>query len=249
VRFSVKSDLGLVRTINEDSYFIRANEDNLPNVFIIADGMGGHNAGEIASATAAKYSGELFISKNSELANVENILDTIVDVMNHTNTKVFNMSKEKKENSGMGTTLITVVLIDRKLYIGHIGDSRLYKVSDNNIIRITTDHSLVEELVKSGSLTREEAERHPKRNIITRALGCADSIEVDTYIEEVKEDDIILMCTDGLNNMVLEDEIKKIILENDELDDVSSKLIEAANFYGGEDNATVILFKIDRFNN
>lgn len=246
MEFSVKSDLGLVRTINEDSYFVRANMDGLPDVFIIADGMGGHNAGEVASKTATDYAGELFNLKKEELFNKEDILDIIVDIIDKANTKVFNMSKEKKENSGMGTTLIAAVLIENKLYIGHIGDSRVYKITEDEIKKITTDHSLVEELYKSGSLTKEEADKHPKRNIITRALGCGSSIEVDTYIEAVKENDIILMCTDGLTNMVNEEEIKKIVQDNIDLEGICGKLIEATNKYGGEDNATIIIFRIGK---
>jgi protein phosphatase len=245
VRVSVKSNTGLIRTVNEDSFFVNTDYENLPDIFIIADGMGGHNAGEIASKTAAEFTGEVLVNTPGALIDEDNIETNIIEAMEKANQKVFEMSKSKSENSGMGTTLIVSILLGKKLYIGHIGDSRVYLIRDNKINKITSDHSLVEELLRSGTLTKEEAENHPKKNIITRAIGCSLVIDVDTYKQDVKEGDTILMCTDGLTNMVNESEIKNIIEKETDVDIASENLIKAANKNGGEDNITVILFKID----
>jgi PPM family protein phosphatase len=245
VRFSVKSDTGLIRTVNEDSFFVKANYENLPDIFVIADGMGGHNAGEIASKTAAEFTGEVLVNTPGALTDADRIESDIVNAMEKANQKVFEMSKAKSENSGMGTTLIVSIVYGRKLYIGHIGDSRVYIIKNDTIRKITSDHSLVEELLKSGTLTKEEAENHPKKNIITRAIGCSVVIDVDSYEQEVENGDVILMCTDGLTNMINENQIKDIIEKENDLSIVCDNLIMKANENGGEDNTTVILFRID----
>ena len=146
-------------------------------------------------------------------------------------------------NSGMGTTLIMAVIHNGMLYVGHIGDSRVYLLRKDEMRQITTDHSYIEELIKTGSLTREEAQYHPKKNVITRALGCSEYIKVDTYLSDIQEGDTLIICTDGLTNMLNEDEIKRIVTSTDDIDAACDELVRKTNEYGGIDNVTVILIK------
>jgi len=164
-------------------------------------------------------------------------------VMEEANTDVYKKSLEHEGDRGMGTTLIVTVVHNKKLTIGHVGDSRVYMIRDDSILRLTEDHSFIEELVKNGTLTREEAENHPNKNLITRALGCSDSIQVDTYKYDLKDDDVCVVCTDGLTNMLGEKEIKDIVLNSGDPEIACDKLIMEANERGGEDNITVIVFR------
>lgn len=244
MKFGVKSDRGIVRTINEDSYNIIAGYPNLPVCFIIADGMGGHNAGEVASQTAVDSVSKSILEFSEDLFNEETAQEKIREIMKNANADVYKLSTEQAENHGMGTTLILSVVCKKKLFIGHIGDSRAYIIRDGMMEQITTDHSFIEELVKNGSITRQEAQKHPQRNIITRALGCSKEVEIDTFSCNIKDNDIFLMCTDGLTNMVDEDRIKDIITAFDDMDKACNELVNEANSNGGEDNITVIAFKI-----
>ncbi|MCX8129011.1 MAG: Stp1/IreP family PP2C-type Ser/Thr phosphatase [Clostridia bacterium] len=244
LRFGVKSDKGMVREINEDSYNIIAGYSEIPVAFIIADGMGGHNSGEIASKMAVEYISNSVMNISKDFENSD-IAETIKGFMEKANADVYKASQEHEDNFGMGTTLITALVYQKKMYIGHVGDSRVYLIRENRIERLTTDHSFIEELIKSGTLTREEAENHPKKNIITRALGCSEDIQVDTYIADIMSDDTFILCTDGLSNMLDDDEIMEIVKANDEPAAVCEKLVDAANKNGGEDNITVILIKND----
>jgi PPM family protein phosphatase len=243
MRYAVKSDKGMIREKNEDSYNIIDNYNGSLIIFIIADGMGGHNSGELASKmavdTASKY-----IRNTPEMMNSrENIPRAIKKIIDDTNSNVFANSKKNIENTGMGTTFIITVIFNKRLYIGHVGDSRVYLIRNNEIIRVTTDHSYVEELVKIGSLTREEAESHPRKNIITKALGCEQTLEADIYSCDCKKDDCLILCTDGLTNMLGEQEIKEAVLNSKTPEDACNILIKRANKNGGRDNITVIVIK------
>lgn len=243
MKISVKSDKGLLREKNEDSVQVINGKEGIPVTFIIADGMGGHNSGEIASRLAVNYVAD-FIAANPAMFLDESVItDSIKTVMNNANDFVYTSSIKEESNYGMGTTLIVAVLLNNRMYIGHVGDSRVYIIREGNIKKITTDHTYIEELVRNGSLTREQAEKHPKRNIITRSIGCSEEVLVDTYYYEVEEDDVFIFCTDGLTNMLCEEEIKSIILENEDPEVACNELIRRANEEGGEDNITVILFK------
>lgn len=243
MKFAAKCDRGMVREKNEDSYNIISGYKDVPTTFIIADGMGGHNSGEIASKTAVD-----FISKSvlefpeKKIANGDIPL-FIKQIIEDANREVINVSKERIENYGMGTTVIVASVWDDNLYIGHVGDSRLYLIRDGKMERITTDHSYIEELVQNGTLTREEAENHPQKNIITRALGCFDEIVVDTYVCEIRKGDYFVLCTDGLTNMLSENEIKDIVLSADNPETACDALVRKANENGGEDNITVIVIE------
>jgi PPM family protein phosphatase len=243
LRFGVKSDKGMIREINEDSYNIIAGYSGVPVSFIIADGMGGHNSGEIASKMAVDLVSEKIL-QIPEIPDFENrVSETIKCFIEEANKEVYEASKKNADNYGMGTTLIVALIHEKKLYIGHVGDSRVYLLRGNLLIRLTTDHSYIEELIKIGTLTREEAENHPKRNVITRALGCSEEIEVDLYISDIKESDLFILCTDGLTNMLEEEEISNIILENEDPETACSRLVNSANSAGGEDNITVIVIR------
>jgi len=243
MRFSVKSDTGNVREKNEDSYNIIAGYTGVPVAFIIADGMGGHNSGEVASKMAVDLISAYILQFPEMFVKELDILTSINEIMEKANNEIFLKSQENEDNYGMGTTLTLAVVYDKSLFLGHVGDSRAYLIRDEIINKITIDHSYVEELIKLGTLTREEAENHPKKNIITRALGCTEKVEIDTYSFEIKENDTFILCTDGLTNMLNEEEIKNIVIENDDPETACRKLVESANNRGGDDNITVIVFK------
>lgn len=241
MRFAAKSDRGIVRDLNEDNYRLITGHENVPDIFVVADGMGGHSSGEVASGMAVGFA-EKYILDNRELfSNEESILSIIKQLMEEANTAIFTKAAESQSNFGMGTTLITAVVLKDKMYVGHVGDSRVYLIRDGKMEKITTDHSYIEELIKNGSLTREEAENHPNKNIITRALGCEEEILIDTLTIEIKENDIFVLCTDGLTNMLKEDEILDIIINEDDPEASCSELVRLANEKGGEDNITVIV--------
>ena len=237
-----KTDIGKAREMNQDFIYVSENMEDI-KLCILADGMGGYKGGEIASSlatTSAKdYIEENF--KDVDLQNPERIQDLIGKAMEYANKVVYQKSKENEELEQMGTTLEICLIYGNKVYIGHIGDSRIYRIRKNIIRRITTDHSYVETLVKDGTITREEAFYHPKKNMLIKALGCTEYIEPDITVKGFLEDDIILMCSDGLTNMLKEDEIYSIIKENTET--ACNKLIQKANELGGYDNISVIIIE------
>ncbi len=229
------SVIGMRRTNNEDAIYI--NEQK--NLYLVADGMGGCNAGEVASSTAISA----FVEAMENAENGET-LDKMMSAIAQCNKKVYQKSRENVEFLDMGTTLVAVTVENEKMFIVHVGDSRVYLFRENNLQQITTDHSYVMELVKIGSITREEAEVHPKRNIITRAIGIREEVEADTVIEDVKQGDKILLCTDGLSNMVSKGEMTKILIEQCSTEEKVKKLVVLANEKGGLDNISLILIEI-----
>jgi serine/threonine protein phosphatase PrpC len=231
----VISDIGLVRETNEDSYIC-----DPPHLFIVADGMGGHVAGEIASKLAVStVTG--YIQEHVGKDNLEVLLK---EAITQANTSIYQMALSKEEFSGMGTTVTASYVDGETIYWGHVGDSRIYLLRNGKLHQITSDHSLVWELVQSGNITKDEAYVHPKRNMLTRAVGTSCLITVDTGLVHWKPGDIVLMCTDGLTNMVSEQEICTL-MQRDDCDIISSvkQLVTQAKGAGGFDNITVILFK------
>ena len=192
---------------------------------------------------AVEFAEQYILTHPEVFSHEESVLSGIKKLMEEANTAIFTKASESQSNFGMGTTFITVVMLNNKMYIGHVGDSRVYLIRDGVIEKVTTDHSFIEELIKNGSLTREEAENHPKKNVITRALGCDQEILVDTLTVEVKDEDIFVLCTDGLTNMLREDEILDIILKSEDPETACNELVHCANEKGGEDNITVIIIK------
>ncbi|MBS3994303.1 MAG: Stp1/IreP family PP2C-type Ser/Thr phosphatase [Alkaliphilus sp.] len=238
------SHIGKVRDTNEDAYYISDNELKL---FIIADGMGGHNAGEIASHIAIDTIKD-YISKRIELFSMvseDNIDNIIKEAIIRANQVIFTKSSEEINYQGMGTTLTVVLILSgNAIYIGHVGDSRAYLYHNDKFRQITQDHSLVGELLRNGSITENEARIHPKRNIITRALGTEHNIIVDLYKIEINNDDIIVLCTDGLSNVVDVEEIEDIIIRCHNIQEGCEHLVSLANERGGYDNITVVAIKM-----
>ena len=244
MKFAAGTDRGLKREINEDPYRIIPESSQNPSAFIIADGMGGHNCGEVASRMTVDYISDYIEHSSSQLFSCQDIGEEIKKLVGDANITVFEASLSKPETNGMGTTLTMAVITDSKVTVAHVGDSRLYLARSANLRQITEDHSYIEELIKNGSLTREEAESHPRKNVITRAIGSSRDIEVDLMDLEAENGDVFLLCTDGLTNMICENEIYNIIKDN-EPEKACEQLIDAAKGKGGEDNITVIVIKFE----
>lgn len=243
MKVGVATDIGLVRSINEDSYYCSNGTRGL-YLYIIADGMGGHSGGEIASKASVETVRH-FIETNFERPEyVEDRLSMIREAMARANSEVYNRATAIDGLEGMGTTL-TMAIIDRKrLYVGHIGDSRMYLLRNGKFDKLTEDHSLVAELIKKGSISPEEGDRHPQKNIITRALGTDRNIEMDLLTKDLQRDDLILMCTDGLTNMLDLEEIVSLCDAEVNPQSLVEKLVDSANNKGGTDNTTVIAVKV-----
>ena len=239
MRAFAKSDVGKLRDTNEDSYYI-SNVDDEIKIFILADGMGGYNGGEIASklavSTALSYIQTNFANTPKEK---EDILNLVKSAMEYANMVVYEKSNNEKELTGMGTTLEVCLIYNNKVYIGHVGDSRVYRIRKEFIRKLTHDHSYVQKLVKDGTITEEEARNHPKKNMLMKALGCTAFLEPDVTVKGFIKDDIILMCSDGLSNMLDDEEIYEIIRQEGTL--AAEKLVEKANENGGYDNITAIV--------
>lgn len=236
-----RTDIGKKRKINQDYIFAGVEKiGDLSNLFIVADGMGGHAAGDYASRTSVEAMKE-FIDNSFEVNRVK-ILSQAVETANNV---VYAMSRSDRNLSGMGTTVVAATFVGSFVQIVNVGDSRAYIVSDKGIRQITVDHSLVEEMVKSGSLPREQARNHPEKNIITRAVGIKNTVEVDVFTEEIQFGDYVLLCSDGLTNMVTDEDIRDIILNSDDVEDAVVRLVDTANEQGGKDNISAILVRYE----
>lgn len=226
------SDVGRVRKANEDSYYLQVP------LFVVADGMGGAQAGEVASGLAV----ESFKEPLDESLAPE---PRMANVVRHANHAIHAKSKSDDEFQGMGTTLTALLLGDDELTIAHVGDSRAYRLRDGELERLTRDHSLVGEMVRRGAITEAEAEVHPQRSILTRALGPEDDVEIDTLSHGVKAGDVYLICSDGLTGMVDEATIAQEMGSGKSMREIADALIRKANENGGVDNITVVAFKVD----
>ncbi|QUI22924.1 Stp1/IreP family PP2C-type Ser/Thr phosphatase [Vallitalea pronyensis] len=229
---------GKIRSINQDSFYI-SNEavGNLPNLYIIADGMGGHKAGEYASLCAV----EEFLNY-TKTHHHEHVKDAFTSGIHYINDFIYKKSLSNESYHGMGTTFIVSSIKDNCLHVANVGDSRLYLINDT-IAQITEDHSLVEEMIKCGELTRGEERNHPNKNIITRAVGVDEHVECDIFTLNVSNDEFILMCSDGLTNMLEDDKILRVVESNQTLEDKLDELIELALNNGGTDNIAAVLIK------
>ena len=223
---------GRKRRHNEDSYVVE------PPMFAVADGMGGAKAGEVASGLAAAALKETGTDGSSGEERVTQLIQ-------EANRRVFRRANEDREASGMGTTMTVALVEDGRVVFGHVGDSRAYLIREGSIEQLTDDHSLVAELVRSGRLTPEEAEAHPQRSVITRAVGTEPDVDVDTFTIEPEAGDLFLICSDGLTDMVDDGTIIDAIERHrDDLDEAAKALVGAANRVGGEDNITVLLVEV-----
>lgn len=237
MRVMALSDVGRVRSNNEDVF--RILEDQM--VFIVCDGMGGHQAGEIAAEIAAKDLSEVL--SQPDALTPANFKEVIPDLLKGINTKIMSMSSENDNYRNMGTTMVLAKVIDQVLYVANVGDSRCYILRDGVLNQISKDHSLVAELVKIGSISASEAENHPDKNIITSALGVDEAFDI--FMDEVSLTGVshILLCSDGLSNMLSSQQITDL-LEVEPFEKVVEKLVQTANELGGQDNITVICIEI-----
>lgn len=231
------TDVGQKRVMNQDYVYCSTNPIGmLPNLFIVADGMGGHNAGDFAS----RFCVEMIVS-NISVSSEKTVIGVLENAISDTNEKLIQQSKSQSDLEGMGTTLVLATVFEHIMYVANIGDSRLYLINDT-IKQITEDHSLVEEMIRTGELKREEARFHPKKNIITRAVGVNGKVSADFFEVSINEEDIILLCSDGLTNMVEDSEIGEIVRQNkDNLEMAVEQLIKRANESGGKDNIAIVL--------
>ncbi len=227
-----KTDTGLQRRDNEDSAYARAP------VFVVADGMGGAQAGEVASQIAV----EAFEQGLPEDGSPE---ERLASRAREANTRIHDLSQAESERAGMGTTLTAAYLDRDDLAIAHVGDSRAYLYRDGTLTRLTQDHSLVDELVRRGKLTEEQAAEHPQRSIITRALGPEPQVEIDTWTYPLRDGDVVLLCSDGLTSMVSEELVATVLGRSESLEAAAQGLIDEANGAGGRDNITVVLFRLE----
>jgi PPM family protein phosphatase len=226
-----RTDVGRQRSANEDSLVLQ------PPFFAVADGMGGARAGEVASAIAAgAFDGA---SEAGEAAEAQ-----LARILREANRRIYDLAVTDESRRGMGTTLTAAKVHDGEVSLGHVGDSRAYRMRDGELEQITRDHSLVAELERSGQITPEAAEHHPQRSIITRALGPEPEVEVDTYTLSGRDGDLFLLCSDGLTSMISDDEVAAVLRTSATLDDAADALIKAANQSGGKDNITVVLFRL-----
>lgn len=232
------TDAGKIRTSNQDFIFTSADPvGNLPNLFVVADGMGGHAAGDFASHYGVSVMVET-VKKDTNFNPVKAIRNGI----SKANEEVFRSSQENEEMAGMGTTMVAASVVGEYLYVANVGDSRAYLLDTDEIRQISQDNSLIAEMVRLGELAPEEAAHHPDKNIITRAVGTEEKVEIDFYDLKLEEGQYFLMCSDGLTNMVENDEIHKVVYEAEEAGlDPAQKLIEKANENGGKDNIAVIV--------
>ncbi len=235
------TDVGQVREHNEDSI----DWDTERGMFILADGMGGHNAGEVASALAIEsIKHALYDVLTPEIISSEIVdyNDALYEAITYANTEIFEQALENTEYAGMGTTLVMCLIQNNNVLIANVGDSRMYVNNDNTIKQLTTDHSLVQEMVDNGYLSEEEAYSAVSRNLITRALGISEEVDVDLIEHEIQRGDVFLLCSDGLSDLVLDEEISAILKENiGDLNEAARLLVAAANAKGGKDNISVIL--------
>ena len=239
MRVLAKSDIGRAREMNQDSFFIPDANSEI-KLYILADGMGGYKGGEIASSLAVTSAKHYIVNNIQKVKKEkEEILALVKSAMEYANLVVFEKSREDAELHDMGTTLDICLILNNRVFIGHIGDSRVYRIRKNIIRKLTSDHSYVEKLLKEGSITKEEAYNHPKKNMLMKALGCSSIIEPDVMCKGFLKDDILLMCSDGLTNMLKDNEIYDILLRNPV--NPEKVLVNEANKKGGLDNITVII--------
>ena len=242
IKAYAKSDIGKAREINEDSFYITEDPLNKIQLFILADGMGGCNAGEVASKQAV-ISAKNYIENNFEDTpkDKDSLIQLVASSIEYANMVIYEESKKNDNLEGMGTTLEVCLIYNNRVYIGHIGDSRIYRIRKDFIRKLTQDHSYVQKLVQDGTITKEEAEHHPKKNMLMKALGVNAFVEPDVMVKGFQKEDILIICSDGLTNMVDINDIFKAVNQNFEM--ATKDLVDLANKNGGIDNITIITIK------
>ena len=234
------TDIGKKRSFNQDYAGMTTDEiGKLPNLFIVADGMGGHKAGDIASRFTVET-----IKTLIEQSQGKDAISIINDSVKMVNGLLLQKASQSEDYYGMGTTLVIATIFDNVLRVANVGDSRLYVIDDNDITQITRDHSLVEEMVLPGQLRKSEARTHARKNVITRAIGVEEQVEPEMFSIDLKENSKVLMCSDGLTNMLEDAEILSIVRNNSDIEDAARMLIDRANENGGKDNISVIIVEL-----
>ncbi len=238
------SNIGKVRRANEDSFGI--HQENQP-FYMVADGMGGHKGGAIASREAVMYITEHLKSHLKPEISEETLKQILEESVSRANQEIFQKGEDSRDCKGMGTTLTLAVPLQRenKVYFAHIGDSRAYVIGNDGMHQVTRDHSLVQELVSNGDITEEEAKEHPKRNVITRALGTENHVHPDVFPIDFSfvPDHYLLLCTDGLSNALEKEEIENVVRSSESIEGACERLINKANERGGQDNITVLILQ------
>jgi protein phosphatase len=238
MEFTFRTDIGRVRSHNEDSGGVFKN--NVGLLAVVADGMGGHRAGDVASAMSTNYFRELWEEEHTitSVLEAERWLAEHFDILNK---ELYDHAQQNEECHGMGTTLVVALCTDEFISIAHVGDSRAYIYNEFGFQLKTNDHSLVQELVRNGQISEEEAEHHPRRNVLLRALGTEKEIKIDITTLQVEDNQFVLLCSDGLTNKLSGDDLKWHLDEEKALHEKAEQLIKLANERGGEDNITVAI--------
>ena len=239
MRIFSKSDVGLKRSSNQDA-FVAGEFDNGAVFAVVCDGMGGANGGNVASECAAKIISEYIVNSYSPKMNSNSIENMLRAAIDSANIDIFEKSRQNESYYGMGTTVVAALVCDNLAHIVHVGDSRAYLSTSDGLIRLTMDHSVVQTMIDSGQISEDEAKSHPKKNIITRAVGAENTVFSDYNIAIKPENNILLICTDGLTNYVTEDKIFDV-LKTTPQEEVAELLVDLANESGGGDNITVVL--------
>lgn len=230
------SDTGMVRNLNED--YGQYYEGPSYKIYVVADGMGGHNAGEVASKMAAEGIVD-YVKSHYDESNVDYILREAIEKVNE---EIFFQSVKSDSLNGMGTTITACLITGDLAKIANVGDSSCYGINNDEIVKLTKDHSLVQELLDLGTITEEEAFNHPKKNIITRAVGTSNKVDIDLFSIEKGKYNLFMLCSDGLTNEILKNDIIQVINDGDTLETTCRRLVDIAKFKGGRDNITVLLF-------
>lgn len=241
IKAYAKTDKGQVREMNQDYYYTSTSLDEV-QLYILADGMGGYNGGEIASSLAVQTAKNYIENNFKEIEkDKDSIIQLLGSSMEYANMVVYEKAKENPELQGMGTTLEICLIYNNKAYIGHVGDSRIYRIRKQFIRKLTQDHSYVQKLVKEGTITKEQAQHHPQKNMLMKALGCNAFVEPDVMVKGFLKDDILIMCSDGLTNLVDQTTIYEMASKN--IEQATKDLVQLANERGGYDNITVVIIK------
>lgn len=238
MKIIAKTDVGRVRNSNQDSYAAGEFRNGVAWV-VVCDGMGGNAGGNVASSTAVKYISERITTSYRENMSSSSIRNLLLTSITNANYEIYDLAQAKEELQGMGTTVVAAIITETTLFVAHAGDSRAYIVSEESIKQVTRDHSIVQNMVERGEITEEEAQIHPRKNLITRALGVDENLKVDFTEEDTDPSDIFLFCTDGLTNFVSDESVLSLIRQ-DPNSDLASKLVATANEAGGGDNITVV---------
>lgn len=237
------SDQGQVRPYNEDAGGVILREDG-QTLYVIADGMGGHNAGDVASKMVIDYFMREW-PKQSSLTRINEAEQYLIQAIQSVNKEIYDKATENKAFRGMGTTVVLVVVVEETAVIAHVGDSRCYKLSQHQLRQLTSDHSLVNALVHAGEITPDEAAVHPKKNVLTRAVGTDMLVDVEVTMVTCDNNDRLLLCTDGLTNKLTDERIQSILNQHADLHVAAEQLINEANERGGEDNISLVLLSYD----